>query len=168
VLVPAADHEDVDISVGALQGLGLMGDCRAISTLIGALDKRHPRRADVASGALQIMTGHHESTEEAGLQRRWTAWWEQHQQDFRHGVRYRDGKPFDCGLLIQKMQGPDAWVRRTAYDELVVTSGHRQPFDSDGPWRVQLAHLRTWRGWWQVARARMPAGRWMLDGRSID
>jgi HEAT repeat protein/tetratricopeptide (TPR) repeat protein len=167
VLVPAAGSESLHVALGALQGLGLMGDPRAIPTLLHALETRDPKRTEVAAGALQILTGHRESTEEAGLHRRWRAWWEQHQDSLPVGVRHRDGVPFDCGHLIQKMQAADPWIRRTAYDELVITSGHRQPFDSDGPWRVQLAHLRAWRAWWQVTRPRMAAGRWYLDGRPI-
>ena len=35
-----------------------MGDPRAIPTLLEALDPRNRRRAEVAAGALQILTGH--------------------------------------------------------------------------------------------------------------
>jgi HEAT repeat protein len=167
-LTSAARSESVEVSLGALQGLGLMGDPRAVPVLIQALDPRDPKRAEVAVGALQILTGHTEGGEEPGLQRRWQGWWEAHKPRFPDGVRHRDGKVFDAGQLIARMELADAWVRRTAYDELVITSGHRLPFDADGPWRTQLSHLRAWREWWRTARARMSAGRWYLDGRRID
>lgn len=167
-LTTAARSESLEVSLGALQGLGLMGDPRAVPMLIQSLDPRDPRRVEVAVGALQILTGHSEGGDEPGLQRRWQLWWESHRARFPDGVRHRDGKVFDAGQLIDRMQLADAWARRTAYDELVITSGHRLPFDADGPWRTQLAHLRAWREWWKTARSRLTGGRWYLDGRRID
>jgi tetratricopeptide (TPR) repeat protein len=166
-LSAAAHSEALAVSLGALQGLGLMGDPRAIPTLIQCLDPRDPRRAEVASGALQILSGHLESAEDIGLQRRWQQWYEQHQGQLAPGVRHRDGRVHDAGALIKQMRHSDGWIRRTAYDELVITTGHRLPFDADGPWRTQLTHLRAWRSWWGTAKPRLVAGRWFLDGRQI-
>jgi hypothetical protein len=73
----------------------------------------------------------------------------------------------DGAVLLGRMEGADPYIRRTAYDELVITTGQRLPFDSDGPWRVQLAHLKAWRQWWSANRARLPSGRWYLDGAPI-
>jgi tetratricopeptide (TPR) repeat protein len=168
VLLPAATQGEDDVALGAIQGLGLMGDARAIPTLLKALDPHDPRKVEVANGALQILTGHAEDPEQPGLQRRWSLWWEANAARFPTGVRHRDGRLFDVGLLLERMDNNDPWVRRTAYDELVITSGHRLPFDSDGPWRVQIGHLKGWRQWWAASRARLPAGRWFLDGRAID
>ena len=86
-------------------------------------------------------------------------WWEAHEGALTPGVRHREGVPFDCGRLIERMGDPESYLRRTAYDELVITSGEALPFDADGPWRVQQAHLATWRRWWSTARERFPAGR---------
>ena len=122
---------------------------------------------EVAAGALEILTGHHEDVDEPGARQRWEAWWSAHESGFQEGTRYRAGKPFDCGLLIDRMDHPEAWTRRTAYDELVITSGQTLPFDADGPWRVQRLHLAGWRAWWSEARLGMVVGRWYLDGSSI-
>lgn len=168
VLSTVARSDDEEMAVGALQGLGLMGDPRAVDVLLQALDPRNRRRAEVASGALQILTGHAEDDEQPGFVRRWHQWWEDHGDTFPKGVRHRDGKVMDAGLLIERMDDTDPWVRRTAYDELVVTTGQHLAFDADGPWRLQQAHLRAWRQWWGKARARLPAGRWYLDGQPID
>jgi HEAT repeat protein len=172
VLAPAASSGDEDVALGALQGLGLMGDPRGVPYLLRALDPHEarttPRRSEVAAGALQILSGHHEDPEATNLHRRWVNWWEVQHHRFPAGVRHRHGKVFDLGTLLQAMEGDDPWLRRTAYDELVIATGERLPFDADGPWRVQLAHLRGWRAWWQAQRARFPAGRWYLDGRPID
>jgi HEAT repeat protein len=166
LLVNAADGSD-DRALGALQGLGLMGDPRAIPALMKALSSRDRKTTEVASGALQILTGHAEDVEDPGARSRWGAWWEQHGPRLRDGVRHRDGRLFDGGLLLEKMDHPDPWVRRTAYDELVITSGCGLPFDTDGPWRIQRNHLRAWTEWWQKARGRLISGRWYLDGQLI-
>ena len=85
-----------------------------------------------------------------------------------HIVRdHRDGRVFDAGVLIDRMCGNDSWIRRTAYDELVIASGEALPFDSDGPWRVQQSHLRGWSAWWVESRGVLMPGRWYLDGREI-
>jgi HEAT repeat protein len=168
VLLPTASQGEDDVALGALQGLGLMGDPRGVPTLLKGLDPHDPRKVEIASGALQILTGHAEDPEQPQLQRRWHQWWEANHARFHAGVRHREGRPMDAGLLIQRMEHPDPWVRRTAYDELVITTGHRLPFDSDGPWRVQIAHLKAWKQWWVAHRARTPAGRWYLDGHTID
>lgn len=168
VLATAATAESDDVALGALQGLGLLGDPRGVPTLLEAFDPRQPTRSEVAAAALEILTGHQEDVEAPGLARRWHAWWEDHGEGFSEGVRHREGRVFDVGLLLERMDGPDTWTRRTAYDELVITTGQRLPFDADGPWRVQQAHLRAWRSWWSANRSRLPAGRWFLDGRPID
>ncbi len=166
-LLPAASGPDEAMAVGALQGLGLLGDPRAVPTLLHALDPRQPGRARVASAALTLVTGHRESEDEPALARRWSAWWEEHGGRFPLGVRHRLGRRMDAGLLIELMADDESWTRRTAYDELVITTGHHLPFDADGPWRVQLAHLRAWRAWWATARSRLPGGGWYLDGRPV-
>jgi HEAT repeat protein len=168
VLTAAARSDDDDVAVGALQGLGLTGDPRAVEVLLEALDPRNRRRAEIASGALTILTGHAEDEEQPGFVRRWQQWWDDHGDRFPKGVRHRDGRVFDAGLLVERMEAADPWVRRTAYDELVITTGQQLPFDADGPWRVQQVHLKAWRQWWGRTRARLPAGRWYLDGRPID
>ena len=59
-------------------------------------------------------------------------------------------------------------VKQDLQDEVqVITTGCNLPFDSDGPWRVQCAHLRAWQAWWKEARHKMPPGRWYLDGTAI-
>lgn len=163
LLVRAAQGES-ERALGALQGLGLLGDPRGVPALLEALHARSRQVMEVASGALQILTGHVEDVEEPGVRGRWHQWWETNAGAFPEGVRHRDGQVFDAGLLIEKMGHHDAWTRRTAYDELVITVGEDLPFDADGPWRVQQHHLRAWQTWWARNRHRMIAGRWYLDG----
>ncbi|TNE92470.1 MAG: hypothetical protein EP330_02095 [Deltaproteobacteria bacterium] len=167
LLLAAADGDD-DRAIGALHGLGLLGDPRALPTLLNALSNRNRKVVDIASGALQILTGVDEDPNVPGFKNRWLTWFEKEAQGLELGVRHREGQVFDLGLLIQRMEHPDAWTRRTAYDELAILSGVARPFDADGPWRVQQAHLRAWRQWWVGARSRFPAGKWTLHGRATD
>ena len=39
-----------------------------------------------------------------GYVRRWHAWWDDHGDRFPKGMRHRDGRVFDAGLLIEKME----------------------------------------------------------------
>jgi len=154
--------------MGALHGLGLLGDPRGAPTLLQQLDNRNREVSQVASEALQLLTGHAEEMDDPGSRTRWNLWWEREGDRFAPGVRHRHGKVLDAGVLIERMRSDDSWVRRTSYDELVITTGVALPFDSDGPWRLQQAHLRAWGRWWIEHRAVFQSGRWYLDGQAID
>jgi len=167
LLLVRAARGDSEQALGALQGLGLLGDPRGVPTLLDALHHRHRRVVEVASGALQILSGRREDVEQPGVRNRWHQWWDEEARRFPEGVRHRDGQRMDAGLLIDKMAHPDPWVRRTSYDELVITTGQDLAFDADGPWRVQQHHLRAWRSWWASAKGRMPPGGWYHDGRRL-
>ncbi len=166
LLLVRAAAGDTERSLGALQGLGLLGDVRGVPALLQALHSRERRTVEVASGALEILTGRSDNADEPGIRTRWHQWWDEQQQRLAPGVRIRHGQPFTCALLIDRMAHDDPYVRRTAYDELVIMTGSSQPFDADGPWRVQQAHLRAWRAWWMRERHRFPTGVWIHDGRT--
>jgi HEAT repeat protein len=162
LLIGAADGEG-PTAIGALQGLGLLGDARAIPTLLEALGRRDRKVVDVANGALELITGHHED-DSPGFRARWHTWWETNGARFPEATRHREGKVFGMEFLLERMAHDDPWVRRTAYDELCITTGERLPFDADGPWRLQINHLRAWRRWWVTNKERFLAGGWYLDG----
>lgn len=154
-------------ALGALQGLGLLGDPRAVPDLLEALDRRDRKVVEVAAGALQILTGHREQLDEPGWKTRWNLWWEREGARFELGRRYREGQVFTVDLLLGRMEADDPWTRRTAHDELVITTGQNLPFDADGPWRMQRAHLAAWHRWAAQAGRQLRAGRWYLDGREV-
>jgi len=153
--------------LGALQGLGYLGEPKAVPRLLDATASRDPARARVASGALELLTGHHEDPEESLLRNRWVQWWESHGEHFEPGFRYRHGRLMDPGLLIDRMGHDDPMVRRATYDELVIASGCRKPFDAEGPYRVQLTHTAAWRAWWHENREQFPSGRWTFHGDQV-
>ncbi|NOY26275.1 MAG: hypothetical protein GXP62_10425, partial [Oligoflexia bacterium] len=154
-------------SLGALQGLGFLGDSRAATCLIDACAGRDPQRARVAGAALEMITGHHEDAEESLLRNRWLAYWEAHGGAFEEGRRYRHGRLVDPGLLIERMSHDDLMVRRTTYDELVISTGIDLPFDADGPYRVQVLHQAGWRAWWAREQRNWPSGRWTFHGEDV-
>lgn len=165
LLIRTAEQEG-SASLGALQGLGYLGDPRVIERLIEATASRDAQRSRVASSALEVLTGHHEPLEESLLRNRWLDWWSASQDRFTGGQRYRHGQLMSPSLLIERMGHDDALVRRSSYDELVISTGTRLPFDADGPWRVQSAHLEGWRDWWRQQSPDV-VGRWTFHGEQI-
>jgi len=153
--------------LGALQGLGYLGDPRGIERLIEATAARDPHRVRVANGALELLTGHSESADESLLRNRWLEWWHQVGHELKSGRRYRHGQLMSPGMLVERMAHDDAMVRRSTYDELVISTGARLPFDADGPFRVQVAHQTAWRAWWQAHQTEFPAGGWWFHGEAI-
>ena len=166
LLFRGADQEGA-ASIGAQMGLGYLGDPRAVPRLLESTGARQPTRARAASAALELITGHHEDPEESLLRNRWSEWWESEGGRYQQGLRYRHGRLLDPGGLIDRLGHNDAIVRRSTYDELVISTGHRLAFDAEGPWRIQVAHLRAWRTWWQEQKQRFPAGRWFFHGDVI-
>jgi tetratricopeptide (TPR) repeat protein len=154
-------------ALGALQGLGYLGDPRGVPSLLGAMSARDRTKTAVAAGALEMITGHHEDLEQPGLHALWEKYWEDNEACFQEGVRYRDGQIMDLKLLVKKLGDDDPLVRRGAYDELVISTGCNLPFDADGPWRVQLAHRSQWRQWVHTHAAEFSRGDWWFNGRSI-
>lgn len=154
-------------AMGALQGLGYLGDPRAVPVLLTALTHRNGDLVAIAASALELLTGHREDLEQPGLAVRWERWWEVGQCDFAEGVRYRYGRVLDLELLVEKLSDDDLLVRRGSYDELVISTGCRLPFDADGPWRVQVAHRKAWLEWARGRRDEFPPGRWYYDSDLI-
>jgi hypothetical protein len=150
-----------------MQGLGLLGSVRAVPRLIELTGSRDPTRAAAASTALEVLTGHHEDPEEPYPKPRWEAWWAEHAGKFDDRHRWRDGQPFTARTLIERLAHDDVGVRLSAYDELVVATGQRLPFDADGPWRMQLAHRAGWARWYSDHAHELPAMGWLFHGNSI-
>ncbi len=166
LLLRAAERERAT-AIGALMGLGYLGDPRAVDRLLESCGSREPTRSRVASAALELITGHHEDPEESLLRNRWGEWWQREGGRFQEGLRYRHGRLLDPGGLVARLGHDDTIVRRSTYDELVISTGHRLPFDAEGPWRVQVGHVRAWQGWWTEQKGRFPEGRWFFHGDVI-
>ena len=154
-------------ALGALQGLGYLGDVRGVTSLLAAMISKNPHKQAVAEGALEMITGHQIDPDQPGVHTLWERYWEEHEKHFQVGVRYRDGRILDLGLLVEKMSDVDPLVRRGAYDEIVITTGENLPFDADGPWRVQANHVRAWSRWCRDNSGRFTLGHWWFNGETI-
>ena len=132
--------------------------------LIEIAGVRDPVRSQLAGTALELLTGERQDPEEPHPRLRWEAWWSAHQGDFSEGVRYRYGKPFGVRTLIERLGADDAQVRQSAYEELVISTGVRLPFDAEGPWRMQLGHREAWSRWHADHAHELPATGWLFHG----
>jgi len=151
----------------ALQGLGYIGDVRAVPRLLASLGHRDRSIVATACGALELLLGHREDPDEPGVHARWERWWEQNGHRFEDGVRTRYGERLCPALLVSKLADDDPLVRRGAYDELVITTGMHLPFDSEGPWRLQAIHRRAWSQWADENADRFTPGAWWFAGDPI-
>ncbi len=166
LLMRVADRDGA-AGVGALDGLGWLGSTRAVPKLIDAVGARDPLRQAAASRALIRITGHFEEVEAPHPRARWEAWWSSNGDKHGEGQRWRAGKTMGIRLLIETLGHDDPGARQGAFDELVIATGERLPFDADGPYRMQLAHRRAWARWYADHNHELPTGGWMFHGNSV-
>ncbi|MBN1334993.1 MAG: HEAT repeat domain-containing protein [Deltaproteobacteria bacterium] len=165
LLLKAAAGREEALACGALLGLGFLGDLRAVEFLVDGTARPESRVVTIANTALEFLTGHAEGSPDApDLHRNWKHWWEENREAFSPGLRYREGRVLDPGILVDRLAHDDPVVRRRAYDELVITTGVRLPFDVEGAWRVQVHHRTAWERWWREVRDAYPRGRWTFHG----
>ncbi len=166
LLLRVAEREG-PAALGALAGLGLCGSTRVMSKLIELIADRDPTRQQVANTAMELITGHSEDLEESHARTRWEAWWTENGPKFSNDVRYRYGAPLTVRTLIERLGHDDPTARQVAYDELVIATGCRLPFDADGPWRLQLAHRAAWSRWYADAAHTFPDNGWIFGGEGV-
>lgn len=167
LLLLNASEKEGAIGAGAIHGLGLLGSTRAVPRLIEYLVARDPQRSNLAVTALELLTGHVESLEDGHPRQRWEAWWEANKHNFDDHRRYRYGRPFGVPEMLERLGNDDAAVRTVGYDELVISTGVRLPFDVDGPWRMQLKHRAAWERWYADHAHGLPRTGWLFHGESI-
>ena len=81
------------------------------------------------------------------LRTRWEEWLSKHEGRLQRLGLMRKGKSYSLELLVEQLGHDSPMVRQNSYDELVVASGARLPFDGRGPWRTQLAQRKAWALW---------------------
>lgn len=163
LLLHAADREG-PAALGALAGLGLLGNVRGVRKLIDNVGSRDSARQAVAAAALELMLGHREDLEDSHPRQKWEAWWEENSAKFEERVRWRRGAPHSVRSLVDRLADDDPALRTTTYDELVIATGVRLPFDADGPWRMQLQHRAAWSRWWADHHHELPDSGWLFHG----
>ena len=167
LLLLNASEKEGATGAGAIHGLGLLGSTRAVPRLIEYLVARDPQRSNLAVTALELLTGHVESLEDGHPRQRWEAWWEANKHNFDDHRRFRYGKPFGVREMLERLGSDDAGVRTVGYDELVISTGVRLPFDVDGPWRKQQQHRANWERWYSDNVHTLPRTGWLFHGESI-
>jgi tetratricopeptide (TPR) repeat protein len=166
LLMSVADRDGPE-ALGAIQGLGLLGSARAIPRLIELVASRDTNRQASASAALEVISGHRVDLEEPHPRQRWEAWWTDAREKFSDHVRWRGGQPLGVRTLIDRLAADDVSVRQTSYDELVIATGVRLPFDAEGPWRMQLAHRAGWLRWYADNAHKLPQSGWLFNGDEV-
>jgi len=167
LLLKGSVARDEEVARGALMGLGYLGDPRAAELLVDSTARPEARVAAVATSALEILTGHHEHPEVPDLRLRWKKAWARMEKAFIPGVRYRYGRKLDPGVLVERLAADELLTRRSAYDELVITTGVHLPFDADGAWRLQVHHRICWERWWLDNRDDFAPGAWTFHGNTV-
>jgi HEAT repeat protein len=166
LLLSVAEREG-PASLGAIQGLGLLGSVRAVPRLIELVGARDSVKQSAASAALEVMTGHRVDLEDPHPRQRWDAWWSENRERLGDGQRWRAGQPLTVRALIERLGHDDPAVRQTSYDELVIATGKRLPFDAEGPWRMQLAHRAAWARWYADHAHQLPTTGWLFHGDAV-
>jgi HEAT repeat protein len=166
LLLKQLAHANLPVSLSAIHGLGYIGHTLAIPMLLEMTGLKDRSVAIAASHALELITGHHENTEDYLLRARWQTWLDTHDH-FVRGVRYRKGEPMSPAILIDALSHDERIVRMSAYDELVIMTGVQLPFDVDGVWRVQKEQIYAWMDWWSRHRETFPVGQWVYQGSLI-
>ena len=164
MLQKAALQEGI-IGMGALVGLGFLGNPRAIPLLLENLVHLNPQIVHLSAHALELITGHHENLDDSRLRRRWLDWWEDNKMNFESGLRYRYGNLFGPEILISCLRHDSLLIRQHSYDELVIATGVKMHFDYDGPFQIQQRQIQKWENWWEENKEDFPSGRWFFQGK---
>jgi uncharacterized protein (TIGR02270 family) len=98
---------------------------------------------------------------------RWAAWWQQNAARFNSSPRWRNGKPFDCGVLVDILLDArsDYETRQLAHLELIIRSGQHIPFEPDGFISKQQRAISQWQAWWHANVAVFKNRCWTYDGQ---
>ena len=135
--------------------------------LIELCGGRDSTRVHAAQVALELLTGRRADAEDPYPRQSWEGWWKANAERFDERVRWRGGLPLDIPALVERLGHDDVAVRLHSYDELVIATGERLPFDADGPWRVQLAHRAAWARWVRSNGDAMPETGWSFFGDDV-
>jgi uncharacterized protein (TIGR02270 family) len=179
-----------NLSEEAIEALGIFGNIDAVPVLLNVLSSGQKELHLPSANALELLTwaGLWEKVkvveevdfgdgdvvkEEKEMERpsvshqAWSDWWKENQKKFDTKLRWRLGKPFDFGVLIDELENPKNRLprRRLAGLELAIRSGQNFAFEPD--WLVvdQRKSLEQWRLWWQKNQPKFKPGGWPFGGK---
>lgn len=101
--------------------------------------------------------------------RAWSDWLQANSGRFVAGRRYRLGRPYDPGVLLQCLESEiyPRTYRNLVTDELLIRYGLDLPMETDMRVAVQQWYLGRARAWIEQASRAVESGRWYLGGRLI-
>jgi hypothetical protein len=99
----------------------------------------------------------------------WRAWLCAHSDDFDSNYRYRNGKRYEPGTLLENLVDDKSphHVRQLAFDELTIRYGCDLPFEADMPVVEQLRMLRDIADWINANKSRFQPGLWYFAGHPV-
>ncbi len=92
----------------------------------------------------------------------WKSWWSKNKLKFRQDLRYRVGKPYSPGSLIDTLDSfyLSDMTRKLVYEELVIRYNADIPFETDTLVAKQILVIDKYRKWDNNTRQRYKPGLW--------
>jgi uncharacterized protein (TIGR02270 family) len=99
---------------------------------------------------------------------KWRAWLSAHSKQFDANHRYRNGKLYSPGTLLENLADDRSsyQLRQLAAEEIAIRYGCDVPFEADMPVARQLGALRDIESWINAHTGFQPGG-WYFSGRPI-
>jgi len=99
----------------------------------------------------------------------WKRWFREHASTLDPGLRYRNGKPYAPGCLLENLadQRSDHVIRRYAAEELTIRYGCDVRFEVDMPVLQQFKALREISAWIDANAGRFRPGLWYFAGKPM-
>ena len=111
ILLSQVARQDSAAAIGAILGLGYIGDMRAIPILLDQCMHRDPKRTQAASQALEVLTGHFEQSSDIMLRTRWEEWLMNNEGRLQRLGLIRNGQTYSLEFLVEQL-GHDSPVVR--------------------------------------------------------
>ncbi|RPI76693.1 MAG: hypothetical protein EHM45_12125 [Desulfobacteraceae bacterium] len=91
----------------------------------------------------------------------WQNWWEQNQNHFAYGIRYRHGRLFSLSCLLQTLESEKSprFLRQWAYEEWVIRYGANFPFEIDMFTNNQKQTMAAYAQWLENNQTKFQAGK---------
>jgi hypothetical protein len=100
----------------------------------------------------------------------WKTWWERYHDSFDPSLRYRNGKPYSPEGLVENLKSvrlPD-FIRKLAYEELVIRYGIDFPFDVQMTAEQQLHAIEMYMIRLKNNPDGFQDGAWYYNGRLME
>ena len=99
----------------------------------------------------------------------WRTWWRENQTRFQDATRYRNGKPYGPGCLIENLKTETCpnRIRDLAHHELLIRYGADIPFELEMRIAEQQKAIAHYEAWLAENGSRFQDGQWYFNGRPM-